>query len=91
MAMPTQPERSHTNPARMKAVSITPTVASTTPGPITGRISWKLVSIPPVKRMIQSDTMPTNCVISIDRKEMKSSPKSIPTPRNSNSAGAPKR
>ncbi len=73
------------------AVMTTPTVASTTPGPMIGFISWKEVSIPPVKRMMHSAIIPTNCVISTERYEMKFSPNNMPTPRKSNNAGAPKR
>ena len=40
---------------------------------------------------MQSEIMPTNCVISTERNEMKSSPNNMPTPRKSNRAGAPKR
>ena len=58
---------SHTKPARMKAVTITPAVASTMPGPMTGLISSKLVSMPPVKRMTHRAIMPRNCVMSADR------------------------
>ena len=58
---------SHTNPARMRAVSSTPTVASTTPGPTMGRISETFVSMPPVKRITQSEIMPMNCVMSVER------------------------
>ena len=75
----------------MGAVIATPSVASTMPGPITGRISANFVSIPPVKRMMQRAIIPMNWVMSTDRYEMKSSPNSIPTPRKSNRAGAPKR
>ena len=91
ISSPIQGATSHTNPASTTAVITTPAVASTTPGPRMGRISWKEVSIPPVKRMMQSEIIPTNCVISTDRNEMKSRPNSMPTPRKSNSAGAPNR
>lgn len=79
------------NPPSSSAVSITPTVASTTPGPATGRISEYLVSMPPVKRMMQSAIMPTNCVISTEWNEMKLMPNRMPTPRKRSKAGAPKR
>ena len=67
------------------------TVASTTPGPMMGFISENFVSIPPVKRIIHKAIIPTNWVISTERYEMKFKPNNMPTPRNSNSAGAPKR
>jgi len=73
------------------AVMTTPAVASTIPGPITGRISENLVSIPPVKRMIQRAIIPTNWVASTEWNEMKLMPNSIPTPRKKSKAGAPKR
>jgi hypothetical protein len=82
---------SQTKPASTMAVITTPTVASTTPGPMIGFISWKEVSIPPVKRMMHSAIIPTNCVISTERNEMKFSPNNMPTPRKSSNAGAPKR
>ena len=82
---------SQTKPASTMAVITTPTVASTTPGPMMGLISWKEVSIPPVKRMMQRAIMPTNCVMSTERYEMKSRPNNMPTPRKSSNAGAPKR
>ena len=67
ISRPSHGAMSHTNPARMTAVITTPSVASTTPGPITGRISWNEVSIPPVKRMMHNEIMPMNCVISSER------------------------
>ena len=91
ISTPTSGATSHTKVPRIRAVITTPAVASTTPGPMTGRICENLVSIPPVKRMMHSDVMPRNRVMSTDRNEMKSSPKSMPTPRNSNRAGAPNR
>ncbi len=91
ISIPSHGATAHTNNAIIKAVSTTPTVASTTPGPITGRIWAYLVSIPPVKRMTHNAIMPMNCVMSTDRNEIRSHPKIMPTPRNNNNAGAPNR
>ena len=90
-ASPTHGAMSVTKPATITAVMTTPAVASTIPGPITGRISDNLVSIPPVKRMMQSAIMPTNWVASTEWNEMKLMPNSMPTPRKKSKAGAPKR
>jgi hypothetical protein len=67
-AKPTQPEKKYINPPHSRAVSATPTVASTTPGPRIGLISENFVSIPPEKRMIQSASIPMNWVNSNDSK-----------------------
>ncbi len=79
------------NPPVTKAVIATPAVASATPGARMGFMAENLVSIPPEKRMMHNATIPMNCVISNDWKLMNFSPKTIPTPRKSNRAGAPKR
>ena len=91
ISIPSHGATSHTKPASTNAVMTTPTVASTTPGPMMGFISENFVSIPPVKRIIHKAIIPTNWVISTERYEMKFKPNNMPTPRNSNSAGAPKR
>ena len=91
ISIPSHGATSHTKPASTNAVMTTPTVASTTPGPMMGFISENFVSIPPVKRMMHSAIIPTNCVISTERNEMKFSPNNMPTPRKSSNAGAPKR
>ena len=91
ISMPSHGAMNQTRAATISAVTTTPTVASSTPGAMTGRMSENLVSIPPVKRMTQSAIMPMNCVMSSERYDMKCHPKSMPTPRKSNSAGAPKR
>jgi hypothetical protein len=57
-AKPTQFEKRYINAPTNNAVSATPTVARTTPGPRMGLISENLVSIPPVKRMIHSASIP---------------------------------
>ena len=67
ISMPIHGATSHTNVAITSAVITTPAVASTTPGPMTGLISENAVSMPPVKRMTQRASIPTNCVISTDR------------------------
>ena len=91
ISIPSHGATSHTNEASMNSVMTTPAVASTTPGPMMGFISENFVSIPPVKRMMHKAIIPTNWVISTERNEMKFKPNSMPTPRNSNNAGAPKR
>ena len=90
-AIPIHPDSRWINTPHSRAVSATPTVASTTPGPRMGRISANLVSIPPEKRMIHSASIPIICVISKDWKSITLRPNSIPTPRKSSNAGAPKR
>ncbi len=90
-SMPSHGATRQTKPATISAVIATPAVASTTPGPITGRISENFVSMPPENRMMQRAIMPMNWVISTEWNDMKRRPKSIPTPRKSSSAGAPKR
>ena len=67
ISSPSHGAMSHTKPARTRAVITTPAVASTTPGPMIGRISRKEVSMPPVNRMTHSDIMPMNWVISTER------------------------
>jgi hypothetical protein len=51
------------------------------------------VSTPPVNRMTQSATMPTNCAcpMLLNCIPRPSQPKSIPARRNSNNVGIPKR
>ena len=76
-------------PSNKQAVIATPSVARVIPGASTGRISLNLVSIPPEKRMIQSASIPMNCVSSNESNDMKCQPKTIPTPRKRSRAGAP--
>ena len=76
-----------------RAVSSTPTVESTIPEPNIGFISLNFVSIPPEKRMILKATIPMNCAsLALWNWSPKPSlPNIIPTTRNSNNVGTPKR
>ena len=80
------------NPVK-RAVSKTPTVESTIPGPKMGLISLNFVSIPPENKMMLNATIPMNCasLASWNWSPSPSLPNSIPTTRNSNKVGTPKR
>ncbi len=54
------PDSHHTNSPVSRAVTSTPAVASTTPGPITGRMALTRVSMPPENKMMHRATMPVN-------------------------------
>ena len=75
------------------AVNNTPTVDNTIPGVRIGRISVNFVSIPPEKRITLSATIPMNCAVLAlwNWNPRPSLPKIIPTTRNNNKAGTPKR
>ena len=73
-------------------VSSTPTVASVMPGPSTGLMSTNLVPMPPANRMTHNAMLPSISAPSVLLNSMPptpSSPNSIPTARNSSSAGMP--
>jgi hypothetical protein len=74
-------------------VSTTPTVERSTPGTAIGRISLNLVSIPPEKRIILSDTIPMNWAsLGLSKCNPRPSlPKNIPIKRNRSRVGMPKR
>ena len=76
-----------------RAVSNTPTVDKTIPGPKIGLISLNFVSIPPEKRMILKATIPINwaSLALWNWRPSPSLPNAIPTTRNSNKVGTPKR
>ena len=76
-----------------RAVSSTPTVESTIPGPKIGLISLNFVSIPPEKRIMLRATIPINCAsfASWNCRPRPSLPNNIPTTRNNNKVGTPKR
>lgn len=73
------------------AVIRTPTEARVIPGPITGRISLKSVSIPPEKRMTVRAKTPINCAMSglFSSIPKLPEPANIPIPRKSNNVGIP--
>jgi hypothetical protein len=87
------PDSHRMNRPVMSAVSSTPAVERTRPGMITGLIEESLVPRPPEKSMIQSATMPMNCAVcmSLNWIPRPSVPKAMPTRRNINSNGSPKR
>ena len=89
ISIPSHGATSHTKPASTNAVMTTPTVASTTPGPMMGFISENFVSIPPVKRIMHKAIIPTNWVISTERYEMKFKPNNMPTPEEQQQRGGP--
>ena len=72
-------------------VTTTPTVESSRPGTMTGRISENLVSMPPVKRMMLNAIVPMNCAswALLNCSPRPSLPNSIPTMRNINNVGMP--
>ena len=76
-----------------RVVSRTPRVERAIPGFSTGLMSAKLVSIPPVKRMMLRATMPMNwaAFMSWNWMPRPSLPKSMPTNRKSSRVGTPKR
>ena len=49
---------------------MTPTVANVPPGPKTGRMSEIRVSIPPEKRMTQSEIVPIACAEEVEMDDM---------------------
>jgi hypothetical protein len=67
ISIPSRGQIAQTKVASTKAVTATPAVASTTPGPMIGFTSENFVSMPPVKRMMQRAIMPMNCVMSTER------------------------
>ena len=81
----------------MAQVSITPKVASVTPGTSTDLISLSLVSRPPVKRMIHIATVLSACAVSVvisielvpSSAAIVCEPKNIPTAKKSSKAGTP--
>lgn len=87
------PESQKMNRPVTRAVTSTPTVESTRPGAITGRIERTLVDMPPLKRITHSATMPIDCATWTSPKLMPrpSTPKSMPTRRNTRSSGMPVR
>ena len=77
----------------MSVVSNTPTVDSMTPGIKMGRMSFHLVSIPPLNKMIHNATVPMFCASEMLWNWMPkpSLPNSIPAKRNINKVGIPNR
>ena len=77
----------------MSVVSSTPRVDSMAPGNKTGRMSFHLVSMPPLNRIMQRATVPMCCAweTSLNWMPNPSLPNSIPARRNINKVGMPKR
>ena len=87
------PESQKINSPVTPAVTSTPNVDSIRPGPMTGRIALISVDVPPVKSIIHSATMPTNWAVCMFSKLIPrpSTPKIMPTSRNTSSNGRPVR
>ena len=87
------PESHQMNSPVNRVVNSTPSVESMMPGRSTGRMSAKRVSMPPVKRMTLSATVPRNWAnfMSWNWMPSPSLPKSMPTSRNNKRVGTPKR
>ena len=93
MLVQLMPDSHQINSPVSTAVSSTPTVESTRPGRMTGRMAEIFVPMPPEKRMIQSAIMPMNwaeCML-LNWMPTPSVPKAMPARRKINRRGRPKR
>ena len=89
-----KPSTAVANHPTRTAVSATPSVASARAGQRTGRTLSQWVSKPPAKRMKVSATTPSDCASRGSSNSIPpgpSDPASIPSTRNSSSAGTPTR